>query len=176
VARRALDVFGPKSPVLRDAMVDVAGRASDAAFTAAVYERWLACGAEGVDRRRLFVLLADLFERLGDEEGEARIVARALRESVSPLEVEAHLDRMAGRPALPDAQLWRMEAEALRATKAEDLEGAAWAWRERGAALWDLADDRVGAIAAWRRAARVARSGGYSALALDLVASMSRSR
>jgi tetratricopeptide (TPR) repeat protein len=170
VARRALDVFGPKSPVLRDAMIDVAGRASDVAFTAAVYERWLGCGAEGVDRRRLFIQLADLCERLGDEEGEARVVARALRESVSPLEVEAHLDRMAGRPALPDAQLWRMEADALRASRGSDPDAVASAWRDFGAGLWDLAEDRVGAIAAWRRAARAVRTGGHSALAVDLVA------
>jgi tetratricopeptide (TPR) repeat protein len=96
--------------------------------------------------------------------------ARALREAVSPLEVEAHLDRMASRTALPDAQLWRMEAIAHRAARDGDYDAVAWAWRDLGAGLWDLAEDRVGAIAAWRRAARAARSGGYSALALDLVA------
>src|SRR5207302_4887653 len=43
------------------------------------------------------------------------------------------------------------------------------AWRELGAALWDLADDHLGAIDAWQRAARM-QSGGYATLALDLVA------
>jgi tetratricopeptide (TPR) repeat protein len=169
VARRALDVFGPKSPVVRDAMLEVAGRASDIAFTAAIYERWLACGADGVDRRRLYVVLAERFKRLGDDEGEARIVARALRESVSSSELEAHLEELSGRPLPPDAQLWRMEATALRAARGTNAEALAWAWRDWGAGLWDLADDRVGAIAAWRRAARSARSNGYAALAIDLV-------
>ncbi|MCL2447996.1 MAG: hypothetical protein FWD17_03515, partial [Polyangiaceae bacterium] len=170
MARRAVDVFGPKSPVLRDAAIDVAARAADTAFTAAVYERWLACGAEGVDRRRLFVQLAELSERLCDEEGEARIVARALRESVSPLEVEARLGRMTDRLASPDAQLWKMEAEALHAARVGAAAAVGQAFRDLGAALWDLADDRVGAIAAFRRAARTAPSGGYCALAFDLVA------
>jgi tetratricopeptide (TPR) repeat protein len=170
VARRALDVFGPRSPALRDAMLEAAARARDVAFTAAILERWLACGADGVDRRRLIVQLADLREQLGDDEGEARMVARAVREGLSVPEIDAHVDRLAGRPASPDAQLWRMSAEAFRASRAGDSEAAAWAWRELGGALWDLADDHVGAIAAWQRVARSPHGGGrHTAFALDLV-------
>ncbi len=80
VARRTLDVLGPKSPRLREAMFDVAARASDDAFAAAIFERWLSSGAEGADRRVLFAALADLRQSLGDEESEARVVARAIRE------------------------------------------------------------------------------------------------
>ena len=47
---------------------------------------------------------------------------------------------------------------------------ASWAWRDLGAALWDLAEDRVGAITAWHRAARLSEARGHATLALDLVA------
>lgn len=170
VARRALDVFGPKSAHVRDALLDAASRAGDEAFVSAVFERWLSCGTEGGDRRHLFVRLAELYERLGDEDSEARVVARAVREGIGSGAIASHLDRLAGRPATPDAQIWRMTAVANRLVPADDPDAAAWAWRELGAALWDLADDRVNAIAAWERAARVAGSGGHSTLALDLVA------
>lgn len=170
VARRALDVFGPKSSPVREALLDAAECAGDEAFTAAVFERWLACGAGGADRRHLLTRLAELYERLGDEDGEARIVARAIREGLGSAAIDAHLNRLSGRPASPDAQLWRMGALANRLASGEGGEAAAWACRELGAGLWDLADDRVGAIAAWERAARMGGSGGHATLALDLVA------
>ncbi|HEV3193970.1 MAG TPA: hypothetical protein VGY54_25870, partial [Polyangiaceae bacterium] len=171
VARRALDVFGPRLSPIRDAMLDVAGRACDHAFTAVIFERWLSCGAEGGDRRHLFVALAELYERLDDQDSEARIVAHALREGVAIPSIDAHLDRLAaGRPGTPDALLWRLQARADRLNADDDSEGASQIWREVGASLWDLADDRVGAIAAWQRAARTLRIGGRARLTADLVA------
>ncbi len=174
VARRALEVFGPKWPALRATMLDVATRASDDGFTAAVLERWLACGADGADRAALYAQLADVRERLGDEEGEARLVARALREGLRTSELDRHLERLVFRPLTGDALLWRLRASADACTTAgagaEDAELAVNAWRDLGAALWDLAEDRVGAIAAWRRAARLAPSRGHVTMALDLVA------
>jgi hypothetical protein len=170
VARRALDVFGPRLPAMRDAMLDVAGRACDYAFTAAIFERWLSCGAEGADRRQLFVALAELYERLDDKDGEARIVCRALREGVALASIDSHFGGLAGgRPATPDALLWGLQARANRLSADDDSEAASQVWREVGAALWDLADDRVGAIAAWLRAARTARFGGWATLTADLV-------
>jgi len=170
VARRALDVFGPKVEPLRDAMLDVAERASDAGFAAAVLERWTACSTEGTERAPLLVRLADLRERLGDDEGEARVVARAAQEGVTSPEIDRHLARLNERTLGPDAQLWRLRARAERLTTAGDAEAASLAWRDLGAALWDLAEDRVGAITAWQRAARLSRSRGHATLALDLVA------
>ncbi len=170
VARRALDVFGPKIEPLRDAMLEVAERASDAGFAAAVLERWTACSTEGTERAPLLVRLADLRERLGDDEGEARVVARAAQEGVTSPEIDRHLARLNERPLGPDAQLWRLRARAERLTTAGDAEAASWAWRDLGAALWDLAEDRVGAISAWQRAARLSKSRGHATLALDLVA------
>ena len=169
VARRALDVFGPRIEPLRDAMLDVAARASDAGFAAAVLERWLACGAEGVERPLLLLRLAELYERLGDDEGEARIVARATQEGVSEPEIDRRLARLNERTLGPDAQLWRLRARAERAAPG-DAATASWAWRDLGAALWDLAEDRLGAITAWQRAARLSGERGHATLALDLVA------
>jgi hypothetical protein len=170
VARRALDVFGPRSAPLREAMLGVANRASDEAFAAAILERWISSGVEPADRRDLFAQLADLRERLGDEEGEARVVLRAIREGLVGASIDRHLDRLAERPATPDAQLWRLHARAARLAATDDAEGAIVAWRDLGAALWDLAEDRVGAVAAWERAARIAPAHGHATLTLDLVA------
>jgi tetratricopeptide (TPR) repeat protein len=168
VARRALDVFGPKVASLRDAMLDVAMRARDDAFAAAVLERWLASGAQGVERRDVLVRLSDLRRALGDEEAQARVLARAMGEGAATAGLEQQLARLLETPVSPDAQVWRLRALAER-QEGEDDE-AAWAWRDLGAALWDLADDRLGAIAAWQRAARIARNHGHATLALDLVA------
>jgi hypothetical protein len=170
VARRTLDVLGPDAAALRDAMFDVAAKANDDAFAAAIFERWLSCGAEGADRSALYVTLADLRQRLGDDEAEARVVARAVREGLATAAIDAHLEGLAERPATPDAQLWRMEAKAARLAAGDDAESAAWAWRELGAAIWDFADDRERALEAWTRAARATGTHGYTTLALDLIA------
>lgn len=167
VARRALDVFGPKLPDLRESMLRVADRASDQGFTAAVLERWLGCGAEGADRAELYVTLSRIRERMGDDESEARIVARAVHEGLRSPDLEARLARLAERPLGADALLWRMRARAELAGKHEEAVGA---WRELGAALWDLAEDRMGAVTAWQRAARLSPSRGHVTMALDLVA------
>jgi tetratricopeptide (TPR) repeat protein len=175
VARRALDVFGPKSSALRDAMLGVAEGASDHAFTVSILERWLSAGAEGSHRREVLLRLADLRLRLGDEEGEARTLARAVREGFGGPEVDQRIERPTDadggtrRQATPDALVWRMRTSAARLAQGGDAASAVWAWRDLGGALWDLADDRIGAIEAWQRAARVAR-GGQATLALDLVA------
>jgi tetratricopeptide (TPR) repeat protein len=169
VARRALEVFGPKIDPLREAMLDVAERTSDPGFAAAVLERWAACGAEGTERSLLLMRLADLHESLGDEEGEARVVARAVQEGVISPEIDRRLARANDRSLGPDAQLWRLRARAERSAVSGDAAAASWAWRDLGAALWDLAEDRLGAITAWQRAARLSNSRGYATFALDLV-------
>lgn len=170
VARRTLDVFGPRLSVLRNAMLQVAGRALDDAFTAAIFERWLACTSVGAERRWLMAQLTGLFERMGDLEGEARVVARTAREGLGSPDIDAHLEHLAGQPATPDAELWQLSARACRSLDAGPSDDSVVAWRDLGAGLWDLADDHVGAIAAWQRAARLSPAAGYSVLTLDLIA------
>jgi len=169
VARRGLDVFGPRSASVRSAMLQAATSACDDAFMAVIFERWLSSGVDGVERQRLLIGLAELYERLGDEEAQARVVALAMRENLGTPAIVAHLDRLAGRATSPDARLCRLEAQAHRLAAGEDFGASALAWRELGAALWELAGDRTGAIAAWQRAARTTPSGGHGALAVDLV-------
>jgi len=169
VARRALDVFGPKANPLREAMLEAAAAAGDDAFASAVLERWLACGLQGSERVDVLVRLADLRERMDDEEGEARIVSRAVHEGVRHEALDRHLGWLAERSLGADAQLWRLRAQAERLAAEGDLEAVVWAWRDLGAALWDLAEDRVGAIDAWQRAARLAPSRGHATMAFDLV-------
>ncbi len=169
VARRALEIFGPRLAGLRDVMLTAAVRAADEGFVAAVLERWLSCGAEGADRAALYGRLTEVREHLGDEEGVARLVARAMREGLPGSLVERHVDRLAALTLSGDALIWRMRAQAENAVRSGDPEPAVDALRELGAALWDLAEDRVGAIAAWRRAARVAPAHGFVTMTLDMV-------
>lgn len=169
VARRGLDVFGPTSPSVRAAILQAAANAHDDAFTVAIFERWLACGVAGADKQRLLVGLAELYERLEDEEAEARITVIAMREELRSPSIDSHIDRLAGRPAGPDARLWRLEAQAHRLAAGDDFEASALAWRELGASLWVLAGDRSGAVAAWQRAARTSPVVGHATLAVDLV-------
>jgi hypothetical protein len=168
VARRALDVFGARSPRLRDAMLAAAERASDDVFAIAILERWLSSGVAGADRRQLLLRLADLRFRIGDDEGEARILARAVSEGFVGAEIEERIQRGADRPVSGDALVWRMRANAERLAADNDTAAAASRWRHLGGALWDLAEDRVGALETWQRAAATGGR-GYAGFAMDLV-------
>jgi tetratricopeptide (TPR) repeat protein len=170
LARRALDVIGPKSAALREAILSVAERVSDDVFAVAILERSLSCkGVEGLDRRASLVRLVRLRVRLGDDEGVARVAARAASEGLRGPELDERVGPAPGRIASPDAQLWRLRADAEQLAAGDDVAGIAWAWRDLGAAMWDLADDRIGAVDFWRRAACLA-PGGHAILTLDLVA------
>jgi tetratricopeptide (TPR) repeat protein len=170
VARRALDVLGPKDPSIREAMLFAATTACDDAFVVAIFERALACEPSAADREKLLVGLAELYERLDDEDAEARVTTRAIREGVRSAAIEAHVKRLEGRSGSPDARIWRLQAQAMDLSSADDAAAVALAWRRLGAALWDMAEDQAGALAAWQKAASfAAASGGYAALAADLV-------
>src|SRR5262249_24304804 len=87
IARRALDVLGPRHLPLREAMEEVAGLADDEAFSAALLERWISAGAPPIERRTLFVQLARKFASADDADGEARAIARAIREGAHPADL-----------------------------------------------------------------------------------------
>jgi tetratricopeptide (TPR) repeat protein len=169
LARRALDVLGPRAESTREAMLAAAKMASDDAFAVAVLERWLSCADESTERGALLALLAELRERLGDAEGQARVIARAIREGAWSAALESQLDRL-GEPGTSDALLWAMTARAERLGATSDAAAAAWAWRDLGGALWDLADDRAGALRSWRNAAKIGPVRQYAIFAQDLVA------
>jgi tetratricopeptide (TPR) repeat protein len=172
LARRALDAFGPRQGALREAMLEVADAARDGAFAAIVLER-AASVDFSADRAEVLATLARRRAALGDLDGEARALARAMREGVRAPELEARVQALSdgrrGASGLTsDGEIARLEARAEWFARGTDKVAMALAWRELGAALWDLAGDRVGAVRAWLRAAKVAPSRGYTTLGVDL--------
>jgi hypothetical protein len=170
VARRALDVLGPKETPLREAMLLAAERAADESFASSVLERSLAFCPEGPQRVQLLLRLASLRRALGDAEGEARTLVRAVRSGAATDAIEGLLGELAAQASSsPDTELWTVMARAEIQAAGGDPSLAAATWRDLGAALWDLADDRESAMAAWFRAVELAPSDGPATLALDLL-------
>lgn len=163
IGRRALDVLGPRSVVLRRAIAAV----PDPRLHALVLERWLAAGAPAAERGPLLFEIAADYEQLGQADAEIDALARAAREGASLAPRAARLDAL--RPASPDAELARLEAvAALRVEEEHGGARAADALRELGAALWDMADDRPRAVQAWLRGAHLDTAYGYETLRSDL--------
>ncbi len=167
-ARRTLDVLGPRDAGLRATLRDVAARANDAAFGAAVVERWLAAGAQVSDRPALLAELAEQRAKAGDPDGEARALARALREGAPAADLADRVVTLTGETLSADGELAWLAARAEVLVARGDNAGAARALRELGGAAWDLADDRASAVGAWIRAAKIAPARGYMTLGLDL--------
>jgi len=166
LARRALDVCGARSPALREAMLEVADIVRDDAFAAVVLERSLAVDFSS-DRADLVLMLVRRRKALGDLDGEARALARAAREGLSSTELEECLRDLVGARLSGDGEIARLEATAEVLSAGEDKDKTAAAFRELGAALWDLAGDRTGAVRAWLRAAKLVPR-GFLALGMDL--------
>ncbi|WP_394828747.1 hypothetical protein [Pendulispora albinea] len=168
VARRALDVFGPRKAQLRAALLDAAERAGDNDLAGAIIERWIASGATAEERRELFIALAQRRMATGDHDGEARAIVRALRLGAPASALAERILALTEAVLSEDGSLAWLEARALLAGEGEDPGAAASAFRELGAALWDLAGDRHGAVEAWLRAAKLAPYRGYFTLAVDI--------
>lgn len=168
-ARGLFDALGAVHVGLRSSLLDAANSAKEYAFAAEVLERGLSCDGTAA-RPEAFVELANLWRLAGAPlgvEGEIRALAAAVRDGVTVAELTDRLDRLAPETMSGDAEvLWLR----LRVEHARDDVSAAADGRRLGAALWDLADDRAGAVAAWVHAARRAPSRGYTTLRRDLVA------
>jgi tetratricopeptide (TPR) repeat protein len=171
LARRALDVFGPRLRELSDAVLAAADSVGERGLAIAVIERKLASGTPGTDRAGMLLDLARRRRHAGDADGAARSLVRALAEGADPAGVLGELDvALPPRGSDGDLAILQGRAEALSSLSSADLEGTARAWREFGAALWDLADDHEGAIVAWERGAALDGESGLERLASDLVA------
>jgi hypothetical protein len=168
VGRRALDVFGPHNPSLRASILAAADTAHDDGLASAVIERWIAARTNADERKGLFVSLADRRARLEDHEGEARAIVRALRAGADPGPLEDRIIALRGHPLSGDGELAQAESRAICIAATGDTAQASQAWRNFGAALWDLAGDRRGAVAAWLRAAELAPKRGYYTLGMDI--------
>jgi hypothetical protein len=171
IARRALDVLGPRDPELRAAALAVADLVGERGLGIAAIERWLATGSLGSERGQVLLDLARRRKVAGDADGAARALSRALAEGATATDVMPEIEA-----ALPthssdgEIALLQARAEALSALPEADRQGTASAWRELGAALWDLAADRTGALSAWERAATLDSERGAENLASDLMA------
>jgi len=171
LARRALDVIGPRSPALRQAVLSVADATGERGLAIAAIERFLAAGAAGDERTDLLLDLARRRRTAGDADGSARALLRALREGAKAQLVQSELE-----VALPtkssDGEIAILEAraEALSGSVDADQAGTALAWREVGAAYFDLAADMPRAVRAWERAAALNPERGVECFASDLVA------
>ncbi len=172
LARRALDAFGPRHMALREAMLEVADAARDGGFAAVVLERAVAVDFSA-DRGETLAALVRRRAALGDLAGEARILAKAMREGVRGPDLEARASGFLGADTgtadlTSDGEIARLEARAEWLARGPDRTATALAFRELGAALWDLSGDRVAAVRAWLRGAKAAPSRGYTTLGVDL--------
>jgi tetratricopeptide (TPR) repeat protein len=171
LARRALDVLGPRDERLREAVLEVADEAGERGLGIAAMERFLATGSLGGVRSRVLLDLSRRRRAAGDADGAARAMSRALREGANATEVMSLVDNaLPTRTSDGEIALLETRAEALSALPEADRQGTARAWRELGAALWDLASDRAGAVRAWERAMALDTERGIENFASDLIA------
>ena len=168
LARRALDVLGPRHATLRAAIEEVADAAGDGGLRARVVERWIAAGAPAAERGPLLLTLAAHHRAVGDVQRELFAYVRAARAGVDLAPVRERIDTLHGTEQVPDAELALLEARAELHLDEGRTDTAAQAFRELGAALWDMADDRPRAVQAWLRAAQLDSAKGYATLRRDL--------
>jgi hypothetical protein len=170
MARRALDVIGPKAEELRQTVTSIADAAGEPGLAIAVQERVLATGASQAERIELLLEIAARRKVAGDADGAARALARAVREGAPSRRILDELgEALPARSSDGELCLLEARAEALARMPEADGEAAARAFRELGAALWDLAGDTEGAMLAWERAAVLDPARGIARLARDMV-------
>ncbi|MBX3184904.1 MAG: hypothetical protein KF915_19940 [Polyangiaceae bacterium] len=174
LARRALDVVGPRVPALREAILRVADTVGERGLGIAVRERELAAAApKGVPVEEEVAILLDVADRRAearDIDGAAGCLARAAAAGAPPREILRRVDASPPpRGSDGEIALLRARAEALRQLGEEATVARRRAERELGAALWDLASDHEGAIEAWSRAALLAPEDGILTFAQDLL-------
>jgi tetratricopeptide (TPR) repeat protein len=185
-ARRALDALGPRSESLTAAIARAAERAGDGALTAALLTRRAATFAAPQERVMILLELANLTMQ-SDPDGALRALAQAVAAGADPTRVASVADAVQGASSA-DAELWRaqiratalevemaspmsrrtMGARSSRRANDVSAESTARALRQLGAMQWDMAGDGRRAIDTWLRAARIAPTGGYAALGVDL--------
>ncbi len=170
MARRALDVLGPRSEELRETVLAVADSGDEPGLALALLERTLAVSDRAEGRVELLLSIATRRRAAGDADGVARALARAKAEGAAADRILNELaDALPARSSDGEISLLTARAEALAEHAQADAEARGRAFRELGAALWDLAGDPDGAVQAWQRAAELDPVHGVNRLARDLV-------
>ncbi|HVY29274.1 MAG TPA: hypothetical protein VHB79_22095 [Polyangiaceae bacterium] len=171
LARRALEVVGPRSTRLREAILAVADATGERGLGIAAMERWLSAGSPGAERAALLLDLSRRRRAAGDADGAARTLLRAIKEGAPVREVTSELDTaLPTRSSDGDLALLEARAEMLSLHPEADQTGTARAFRELGAALFDLASDTEGALKAWERAMALDPEHGPELFAADVTA------
>jgi hypothetical protein len=171
MARRALDVLGPKAPELRETVISISDSVNEPGLAIAALERILAAGVTPEERVEVLLEIVTRRRTIGDADGAARSLARAIREGAPPRRILEELgEALPARSSDGELSLLEARAEALARLPDAGRETAARAFRELGAARWDLASDHRGAIQAWERAAMLDTERGALRFARDLVA------
>lgn len=182
VARRALDVFGPKHYELRERLGALADEHHDAGLSIALLERVLASDPD-VPKDTL-IELSQRRMAVGDFDSAARELLRAFDSSVDLAAVhEAMIDleKDAGSSGLSSdgvVALFELRARLFSAVLADpelraqlpkvDVTLVETAWRALGATRWDLAKDPRGSEQALLAASEVSQLAGYDLYAHDL--------
>ena len=177
-ARRALEVFGPRSQALRDVAMAIAKREGDADLATSTLERWVAFDA-GAGTSVLFDLARRRAEA-GDLAGAARDLRRAAEANADPSSVLAaatvlearasRLEEQGGASLGSDGEIALADAT-VRALVGGDIRDGvlvARAIRNLGGALWDLAQDYRGAEQAFYTAVAQLPRFGLERYARDL--------
>ncbi|HYJ08045.1 MAG TPA: hypothetical protein VEX18_03530, partial [Polyangiaceae bacterium] len=171
LARRALDVLGSRVTVLREAVLAVADQTGEPGLAIAVIERWLSAGSPGAERPAVLLDLSRRRRASSDPDGAARALLRAVKEGAPAREVLSELEvALPTRSSDGDLALLEALAEALSAHPEADQLGTALAFRELGAALFDLGSDSEGALRAWERAMALDSERGPELFAADVTA------
>lgn len=174
LSRRALDVVGPRSTRLREVVLQVADSTGERGLGMAVLERWLSAGSPGAERPQLLLELSRRRRAAGDADGAARALLRAVKEGASPRDVMTELDAaLPTRSSDGDLAVLEARAEVLSAHPEADQTETARAFRELGAALFDLASDTEGALRAWERAMALDPERGPEQFAANVTAFIS---
>jgi tetratricopeptide (TPR) repeat protein len=171
LARRALDVLGPRHARLRATVLLVADKAGERGLGISALERWLSAGSPGAERPEVLLDLSRRRRASNDADGAARALLRAVKEGALPREVLLELDKaLPTRSSDGDLSLLETRAEVLSSHPEADQAGTALAFRELGAALFDLAGDSEGALKAWERAMALDPERGPELFAADVTA------
>ncbi len=178
LARRALDVLGPRVPILRARLLELSQRAADPGLAIAVLERYLATGTLGAFAGEVLLELGRRRTDAGDYDGAARELARAVESGANPGAVLTHAGDLEG--AMREATAWlgsdglvaiaEAKATALAALAPPSPGAAAAAFRELGSLRWDLGEDPRSAEDAFFRACELTPEGGVERYSRDMAA------
>mgnify|MGYP001473013075 CR=1 FL=1 len=164
----AVDTLGAREAALLEAVERVARRTGRYRPLAALLEARLGTLEERDERARTLVRLANVYAAAHDTAGEARAWIRAAREGADLADVGLRLEAFAATRVDENAEVWVLELRARYARSHGPKPAAAKAFRAWGAALWDAADDRAGALSAWIEAARLSPPRGFAVLRADV--------